>query len=102
MTLEHLKKYWVSRGFVDAEFGDPLPDEVAVHFLKRFNATPPVSEYTRAQAKNIYLVNFGSHAAVIFHDGACITMMNFYKLRYIRLWLSNTKEQKPRVKDWDI
>ena len=102
ITLEYLKDYWVSQGFVDAQFGDPLPDEIAEHFLKRFNAHPPASEYTREQVKDIYLVLFGDQAAVIFYDGACITMMNFYEVRYIQFWLSSAKEQKSSVKGWDI
>ncbi len=95
MTLKHLKEYWASRGAKSVEFGEPLPDEVADHFLKRFNESPPASHYTREQAKHIYLVSFGSHVSVIFHDGSCITMMNFYEVKYIQFWLSSVEIRKP-------
>ncbi len=102
MTLSHLQDYWASRGFTDVRFGDPLPEEVAGHFLERFNAHPPVSEYTRKQAKDIYLVGFGNLVSVIFHDGSCITMMNFYEVKYIQFWLSSAEAEKPRPKGQEV
>lgn len=63
-----------------------------MHFLGRFNASEPVSDYN---PKEIYLVNFGSVAVVIFSDGNCITMLNAYQKRVVDYWLSNIKLKKP-------
>lgn len=90
-TLAYWEEFWLSRGY-HITLNNPLPQDTKMHFLGRFNASEPVSDYN---PKEIYLVNFGSVAVVIFSDGNCITMLNAYQKRVVDYWLSNIKLKKP-------